>query len=96
MIVTRFHLMTEEELLTGFLQRSGKAIAVQAYPGILIDWIDAAEIGKYDLIHYRNMPKRSYSLPRGLSPEDVIEILAFEAGEWEAIEIARFWRKITA
>jgi hypothetical protein len=52
------------------------------------------ETGKEDLEEpiVRNFPKRSYST-RSANPQEIVDLLAYEAHEWQAWEIQRQLKK---
>jgi hypothetical protein len=89
MVDNRLYRPRECQSLRSLIAGQGRSSPVIVKRGIQIEF--SPEVPEGWLV--RNFPDRSYSVREGISLDDLVEILAWEGAEWEAIEIARFWRK---
>ena len=58
-------------------------------PGLRIEFLQ----GQDPTVFFRNLPYHTFSVLADLGFVAMVEGLAWEANEWEAMEVASYWRK---
>jgi hypothetical protein len=93
MVLPRLHEAADPVKLEELVRSAGLSYPLFTPLGLRVEKNGRRQCGPNGVVIFKNLPGRTYTVPDDFALDEIIESLAWEAGEWEAIELSRAWRR---